>query len=315
MRREGSVALTSLHVGLLLNYRAMTSEADGDERLQLTDGRVVGWANYGDLDGSPVIAAHGSPDSRVIWKLLDATAKTHGVHIIAIDRPGFGISDAQPNRTVLDWPADVIAVADHLGIDHFPIIAISGGAAYAAATAWRHPDRVTGLGLFSVIGPLDHPGATDGANRPVRATYAMARRTPWLLRIILTAMAKGATRNPEKTAAQVERTRPEEDRVVIARPEVRAVLMENLPNQFRDPKSVVHEFRLAVKPWGFPLDEIAVPTHLWQGGRDDVHTPTMAQYLAANIPGSVLTLEPTYSTFTFLDHLDPIVATVAAWAK
>jgi pimeloyl-ACP methyl ester carboxylesterase len=289
--------------------------ANVDERLTLPDGRVVGWANYGDPDGSPVIAAHGSPDSRVIWRLLDACARRHGVRIIAIDRPGFGISDAQPGRTVLDWPADVIAVADHLGVDTFPLVAISGGAAYAAATAWKHPDRVTGLGLFSVIGPLDQPDTLRGANRSVRSTYWMARRAPWLLRPIATAMARGARRNPERTASQVERTRPEEDRVVIARPKVRAVLMDNLPNQFRNPATVLHEFRLAVQPWGFPLEEITVPTHIWQGGRDDVHTPAMAHQLATTIPGAELTLEPAYSTFTFLDHLDPIVATLAAWAK
>ena len=293
----------------------MTNETSVDERLILPTGRTIGWARYGDPNGKAVIAAHGSPDSRVTWKLLDASARAHGVRIVAIDRPGFGISDPLPGRTVLDWPSDVTAVADHLQIDRFPLIAISGGAAYAAATAWKHPDRVTGLGLFSVIGPLDHAGALEGTNRPVRATYTMARRTPWLLKPIATALARGAMRHPERTANQVERTRPPEDRVVLARLEVRAVLIENLPNQFRDPKTVVHEFRLAVQPWGFPLEEITTPTHIWQGGRDDVHTPAMARYLAARIPGAELTYEPTFSTFTFLDHLDPIVATVAAWAQ
>jgi pimeloyl-ACP methyl ester carboxylesterase len=289
--------------------------ANTDQRFSLPDGRVIGWATYGDPDGPAIIAAHGSPDSRVIWRLLDAAARAHHVRIIAIDRPGFGISDPQPVRTVLDWPDDVTRVADHLGIDRFPLIAISGGAAYAAATAWKIPNRVTGLGLFSVIGPLDHPGATEGTNRAVRSTYAMARRAPWLLKLILSTMARSAARNPERTARQVERTRPPEDRVVLARPDVRAVLMDNIPNQFRDPATVLHEFRLAVQPWGFPLAEITTPTHIWQGGRDDVHTPAMARYLAAHIPGAELTFEPTYSTFTFLDHLDPIVATVAAWAK
>jgi len=46
----------------------------------------------------------------------------------------------------------------------------------------------------------------------------------------------------------------------------------------------VHEFRLAVKPLGFPISEIKVPTHIWQGGRDGVHTPAMAQYLAEHTP-------------------------------
>lgn len=283
--------------------------------MQLPTGRTVGWATYGDPGGRSVIAVHGSPDSHVIWKLLDAAARAHGIRIVAIDRPGFGISDPLPGRTVVDWPADALLVADHLGIDRFPLIAISGGAAYAAATAWKHPERVAGLGLFSVIGPLDHTGSLEGTNRPVRATYATARRAPWLLQPFAKAMMRGARRNPDRTFSRMLRTRPPEDRLVLMRPDVRAVVMENLPNQFRDARTVVDEFRLAMQPWGFPLEEITTPTHIWQGGRDDVHTPAMARYLAAHIPGAELTYEPTFSTFTFLDHLDPIVATVAGWTK
>ena len=101
--------------------------------------------------------------------------------------------------------------------------------------------------------------------------------------------------------------------MVLARPEVRAVLLANLPNQFRDPDTVVHELRLAVRPWGFTLDQIRVPVTIWQGGRDDVHTPAMARHLAAAIPDAELVLEPDYATFNFLDHLDPIMRTIASW--
>jgi pimeloyl-ACP methyl ester carboxylesterase len=283
--------------------------------LTLAGGRVVGWATYGDPDGRPVVCVHGSPDSRVIWQLFDDVARTHGLRLVAIDRPGFGISDPQPGRRVLDWPGDAAAVADVLGLERFPVVAISGGALFGAATAWSMPDCVTGLGLFSVIGPLDHPGATDGTNRPVRATYWMAAHAPWAIRPFAAALARGARRNPERAARQIERTRPPEDRLVLARPDVRGVLLQNLPNQFRDPATVVHEFRLAVQPWPFPLAELRVPTHIWQGGRDDVHTPAMARHLAAHIPGAELTFEPEYSTFTFVDHLDPIAVQLAAWAR
>src|SRR5262245_19125469 len=126
------------------------------------------------------------------------------------------------------------------------------------------PFRISALGLFSVIGPLDHPGATDGTNRPVRMTYWLARYAPSALRPLVTLLAHNAPRNPERAARQVERTRPPEDRAVLARPEVREVLLANLPNQFRDPDTVLHEFRLAVQPWPFPLDEIRGPTRIWQ---------------------------------------------------
>ncbi len=160
-----------------------------EDRLTLPDGRVVGWATYGDPRGRPVVGVHGSPDSHVIWQLFDDVAQEHELRLIAIDRPGFGLSDSQPGRGVLDWPHDLEQVADRLGVAQFPVVAISGGAAYAAAAAWTIPERVTGLGLFSVIGPLDHEGATDGTNRPVRATFWLARNAPWALRPFVALLA------------------------------------------------------------------------------------------------------------------------------
>jgi pimeloyl-ACP methyl ester carboxylesterase len=275
--------------------------------------RGVGWANYGDPSGTPVVAVHGSPDSHMIWKLFDAEARTCGVRLIAIDRPGFGLSDAQPGRAVRDWPDDVAGVLDHLGVARAGVLAISGGAAYACASAWRLPERVTGLGLFSVLAPLDERSATDGVNRQVRLTYALARHAPWLLQPIVASLARSAWRAPERALRRLERTRPPEDREVIARPEVRAVLLENLPNQFRDATTIMHEFRLAVRPWGIPLDQVQVGTHIWQGGRDDVHTERMARTFAKRIPHAVLHVEPSFATFTYLDHLQPILTTLASW--
>ncbi len=102
---------------------------------------------------------------------------------------------------------------------------------------------------------------------------------------------------------------------MIERPAVRAALLANLPQQCRDVDSMVREFRIAVEPWPMPLARIAVPTHIWQGGRDDVHTPAMAERLAAAIPQATLTLRPQFATFSFLDELDPILATLARWAE
>jgi pimeloyl-ACP methyl ester carboxylesterase len=53
-----------------------------------------------------------------------------GVRHIQLDRPGFGLSDFQPGRTVLDWPDDVAHVADLLGIERFAVIGVSGRGPY-----------------------------------------------------------------------------------------------------------------------------------------------------------------------------------------
>ena len=90
-----------------------------------------------------------------------------------------------------------------------------------------------------------------------------------------------------------------------------AVLRENLPNQFSDPGSMANEMRNAARHWGFDLDQIAVPTTIWHGGLDDVHTPAMGRYLADHLPGAHLIYEPDYATFNFIDDFDTILDTLA----
>lgn len=289
------------------------TQRDIDRTLRLPDGRQFGWASYGDPTGTPVIALHGSPDSRIIWGLFAEAATGHGLRLVAPDRPGFGLSDPHPGASVVERCDDVALLAEHLGIDRFVLLAISGGGVFAATCAWRFAPRVDGLGLFSVIGPLDAPGSKQEMNLPVRLTYGLAARAPWALRPLVRALARSASEAPQKAAARVERTRPPEDIEIIRRPEVRTTLLENIPNQFRDPETILEEFRIATRPWPVPLEEIDVPTHIWQGGADTVHTPSMAHYLATHIPGAELTLEPDFATFTFLDHLDPIMETLRSW--
>lgn len=90
--------------------------------LLLSDGRRLGYAGYGDLKGKPIFEFHGNPSSRLGSVLFDKAAQKLGVHIIGIDRPGMGFSDYKPNRKLLDWPDDVIELANALDIDRFPIV-------------------------------------------------------------------------------------------------------------------------------------------------------------------------------------------------
>ncbi len=289
---------------------AMTTEDGKRESLQLHDGRTLTWISYGDPAGVPVLAMHGSPDSATVWRLADTAARETGVHLIAPDRPGFGASTSKPGRTILDWVDDLDELTDQLGLTSYRILAISGGSPYALATAWRHPERIPALGLLSVIAPLDVPGITSEASLPIRFTFLAARRLPFLLRPMATAMVRTTRRNIDAAAERVIKLRPEADRAIIRRPEVMAVLKANLPNQFNNPDSIATEMRNAARPWGFNLDEVNVPTFIWQGGLDDVHTPAMADHLARHLPKATLNYEPGYATFNFVDDFNTILTTL-----
>jgi pimeloyl-ACP methyl ester carboxylesterase len=74
----------------------------GNDTLRLRDGRLLGYARYGDPNGTPVFYFHGFPGSRLEARLADAVASRNGVRVIALDRPGSGLSDFKPARTIGD---------------------------------------------------------------------------------------------------------------------------------------------------------------------------------------------------------------------
>ena len=87
--------------------------------ISLRDGRLLGYAQYGDLSGKPVFHFHGSGGSRLEHPVDNSILTDLGIRFISTDRPGHGLSDMHPNRKLLDWPDDIIQLADHLGIDTF----------------------------------------------------------------------------------------------------------------------------------------------------------------------------------------------------
>jgi pimeloyl-ACP methyl ester carboxylesterase len=101
-----------------------------DRTIRLLDGRRLGYAEWGDPGGRPLFFFHGWPGSRIEGYLGDEAARARGVRLIAIDRPGMGLSDFQQHRTLVDWPDDVVQVAAALGLNRFAVLGISGGGPY-----------------------------------------------------------------------------------------------------------------------------------------------------------------------------------------
>jgi len=121
---------------------------------RLASGRHVGYAEFGDPDGLPVIALHGTPGSRFMFALTDAGARARGLRLIAPERPGYGLSDAHHVDTLAETAGDVKAIADALGLERFALVGVSGGEPHAVAAAALLKDRVLQLALIGPVGPI-----------------------------------------------------------------------------------------------------------------------------------------------------------------
>jgi len=143
----------------------MGFEPDVDADMTLSDGRRIAYCEWGPADGRPIVLSHGAPGSRVFGPDAGATIEA-GVRLITVDRPGYGRSDPQPNRQILDWPADVEELTAALRIGEYDVAGHSSGGPYALACAYRFPDRVKHVALISCIAPysLSHRRLTTTAS-------------------------------------------------------------------------------------------------------------------------------------------------------
>src|SRR5262245_27054957 len=122
--------------------------------LRLADGRRFGFAEYGDPEGLPVLAIHGTPGSRYMFALTDAAARERRLRIVAPERAGYGLSDFRLQTSLTEAASDLEQCADALGLSRFALIGVSGGGPYAVAAAAAMPCRIALLALINPIGPI-----------------------------------------------------------------------------------------------------------------------------------------------------------------
>ncbi len=284
-----------------------------DHALRLRDGRLLGYAECGAAEGKPLFFFHGMPGSRREAELADAAAKRLGIRIIAADRPGYGLSDFKPGRTFLEWPDDVLELADALGIERFAVAGISGGGPYAAVCALKIPQRLTAAGIISGVGPFDAPAATEGMSMENRLLFGTARRLPWLVNAPMWLMAQAMRRFPDRALSLTMRSLPEADRKVLARPEIWALFVADVVEAYRQgARGASWEAILYSRPWGFRLQDIAMEVHLWQGEEDVNVPPSMGRYQAESIPNCRATFLPGEGHLLIVDHMEEMAAALVA---
>lgn len=238
---------------------------------QLPDGRRLGFAEFGDPAGKPIFLFHSHPSSRLFRHPDDSLTSSLGVRLITIDRPGFGLSDFQRGRRLLNWPNDVMHLADALGIDRFAVLGYGAGGAYAAACAYKHPRRISALGLVASISPAERRGTRDNMLPMLRNFYTMAHFAPRLLRFTLYFGAREAQSYPETYLARLDAPAlSAADRALLMDdPQIRSLLVEDIGEAFRNNSTPFAEDIIIVsRPWGFRLRDLHIPTYLWHGERD-----------------------------------------------
>jgi pimeloyl-ACP methyl ester carboxylesterase len=254
--------------------------------LQLKDGRQLGFAEFGELQGKPLFFFHGQPGSRLGGRIFDDAARRLGIRIICPDRPGYGLSDLKPGRSLLDWADDVLELAGHLHLERFSVLGFSGGGPYSLVCAYAIPQRLQAATFVSGVGPAHIPGLTQGMSLPNRMLINAVRLAPFLAEIPFRSMRNQLKVSQDKVYTQLVATASPADRALMEHAATREHFLEDLKEGLRPgTRGVAWEVILFTRPWGFRFEDIHTPVILWQG-LEDVNTPlAMGRYLAETIPG------------------------------
>jgi pimeloyl-ACP methyl ester carboxylesterase len=280
---------------------------DPNRTLALPDGRALGLAEYGDSRGIPLFFFPGTPGSRLIHP-PDEVTRSCGVRLIALERPGFGLSRFQRRRKLLNWPRDVAACADALGLDRFAVVGLSGGGPYALACAYRLPHRVTAAAVIGGVGPVDVPGGMDEMPRIRQVGAMVARYMPWMLRPLLW-LTSNPHRDPERFYARMCAGVSDVDRAVLARPEMKAQLMASYLEATRQGMhGFAREAIILSSPWGFRLEDVRIPVHLWHGEADHNVSLSAARHMAHALPDCRATFLPDEGHWLILTYWDHILS-------
>jgi pimeloyl-ACP methyl ester carboxylesterase len=279
-----------------------------DLTLRLRDGRILGYAEYGAAEGVPLFVFHGTPGARLQVGAAHAPALARGIRVIAPDRPGFGLSTRLAGREIADWPEDVRELADALRLERLAVVGISGGAPYAAACAWRLPERITRAGLVSGVASAPGQRLGQGLRRPERLVLDVVLGSPWLMRSLMAAGAVPSRRFAAWIFARARAMAPPVDRAILHRPEVAACLVAGLREAFRQGgQGVADDLLLLTRRWTFRAEEIRVPVRLWHGDADPVVPVAMGRHLADAIPYCRAEFIPGGGHFLVFDRIDTLL--------
>ena len=259
------------------------------QTITLADGRTLGFDDVGDPAGIPVLFVHGTPDSRRARHPDDGLAAEMGVRLVAVDRPGFGLSSPHRTATVGSFADDAIALADHLSIDRWRPFAWSAGSIYAVAVAARHPARVERVVVAAGLVPFEAyavPGILDHADggRWMVAELGEELGPAGLAEAAVEMIAPYPCDEALAREHLLETADPARRADLEAIPGALDVLVAGLVDSVAGGRDgLTRDLELQVEAPDVDWSAVAAPVHLVYGSRDSTTPPAFGEWWAERL--------------------------------
>jgi pimeloyl-ACP methyl ester carboxylesterase len=270
---------------LAVNTRILSLSPARARDIKVGSGRRVHVIEAG--EGPPIVLLHGTSTSSLLF--LPLLERLEGLRAIAVDRPGFGLSDPAgvPRERFRTGAVEFLdQVLDELELDTAALAGNSMGGTWALWYALARPARLHRLVLLGA------------------APLLPSTRVPPPLRVMATPVVgellQRLTKPSPKLVVRMMASMGEKDTIINYPDQIQALVAAG-----NDPvMSEVNlaELRTAISPIGFrpslrvrpdELRQLTVPTLLLWGDHDPVGAVKVAQATAELIPNAHLEVLPT----------------------
>lgn len=246
---------------------------------ELPGGRRLAWSEYGSPQGFPLFYCHNHAGTRLEGLFFHDSARTAGFRLIAVDRPGLGLSDFFARSDQNSCAEDFLQLANHLGIRRFGLLSWGGGGAFAFALSLRAPTRV----MFQIsLACLPFSLAHD---RSALSWYEALKRgcLRGLLQLRCRLARPGRGRSSCRRRLLEQLSLP--DRKLLERPGVMDLIAGNFRESSRQGcRGPARDVASRFSRWRFDPASLQVPVQLWQGNADPLVSDACTRMLVQSLP-------------------------------
>jgi pimeloyl-ACP methyl ester carboxylesterase len=239
----------------------------------------------GPADGPPVVLLHGFPEFWYGWRHQIGALAAAGYRLIVPDQRGYNLSDKPTEIAAYDLDvlaADVVALADALGLGEFALVGHDWGASVAWWTAQHHAARLRCLVTMNA----PHPAVWRNAMQHDPQQRKMSRYVRMFALPMLPEVSMRLGRFKAFCDALREAARPPTDAELVSYREAWS--------QAGALTAMVNWYRAFLKRRFAALADthIAVPTHILWGARDRYAQTSLAEASRALCRRAALTVFP-----------------------
>ncbi len=285
------------------------TRADSRKRMILSDGRSIDFQEQGAPDGHPILFLHGCLGVYRLPHGADKALEEAGLRLIAPARPWHG--DSCGHEPILQKPGlyskDLIALADHLKIDAFSLLAFDTGSIFALTAAKELAERLTSIVCVAAQPPMRSMSDFASAPQQQRIFTVLARTSLPLLRYLSLLGDRKLKKEGRGKFAETVFSGSEADLEACRDDEVLDLMwhghhfhVENGSDSF------INDCRLVASNWNTDLDLPSCSVRFVHGVQDASIPPDRIRTFAERLNAEIVWVEGAGHTLPF-SHWQPVI--------